>query len=128
MRDDKQFLLIVLPDKEIRKIMLDAIQEYGCPFSYEVVTAVDEARKRLAQKTIHAIVMTKSAALYGDDGTNGIVTSQVDLPATITILQKGDGYPEYLYSQNAIHDWITTPFDLQEFYNRIKTAIRRTNQ
>lgn len=118
---------MLLPD-DMKQVMLDAFQEYGCPFSYEIVSTVAEARKILSQNLVHAIVMTKSLALLGDDGKNGIMTSPSDLPPTITLIQPREGYPDYLYSQHKNNDWVTTPFDLQELYNRISGVIRRANK
>lgn len=128
MTENKQFILIILPDEEMRNIMLEAFQEYGCPFSYEFVSSVDEARKKLSQRMVHVIIMTKSAALSGDNGTNGLLTAQIDLPPTITLIQPGDGYPDYLYHSGKIHDWVTVPFELQELYNRVSDVIGRANK
>jgi len=127
MTKAKNFILIVLPD-DMKKVMLDTFQEFGCPFSYEIVSTVVEARKILSQNLVQAIIMTKSVALLGDDGTNGLMASPSDLPPTITLIQQGDGYPDYLYSPYKNNDWVTVPFDLQEFYNRVSTVIRRANK
>jgi DNA-binding response OmpR family regulator len=128
MTVNKESILIIHPDEEMRSIMLEAFKEHGCPFSYEIAATVDEAQKILSQKMVHAIVMTKSVALSGDNGTNGLVTSQIDLPPTITLIQPGDGFPDYLYLADKIHDWVTVPFDLQELYNRVSRVIRRANK
>jgi len=128
MTETKNFILIVLPDDDMKKVILDAFQEYGCPFSYEIVPTVAEARKIMSQNQVHAIVMTKSVALFGDDGTNGLMASPSDLPPTITLIHPGDGYPDYLYSQHKNNDWVTVPFDLQEFYNRVSDVISRANK
>ena len=128
MTETKNFILIVLPDDDMKKVMLDAFQEYGCPFSYEIVSTIAEARKIISQNQVHAIVMTKSVALLGDDGTNGLMASPSDLPSTITLIQQGDGYPDYLYPPYKNNDWVTVPFDLQEFYNRVSGVIRRANK
>jgi DNA-binding response OmpR family regulator len=118
---------MLLPD-DMKQVMLDAFQEYGCPFSYEIVTTVAEARKILTQNLVHAIVMTRSLALLGDDGTNGLMTLPSGLPPTITLIQPGDGYPDYLYSQHKNNDWVTMPFDLQELYIHVSNIIHRANK
>jgi DNA-binding response OmpR family regulator len=127
MTEAENFILIVLPD-DMKKVMLDAFQEYGCPFSYEIVSTVVEARKILSQNSVHAIIMTKSVALLGDDGTDGLMTTQSDLPPTITLIQQGDGYPDYLYHSHKNNDWVTVPFDLQELYIRVSSVIDRENK
>ena len=121
----ENFILFVLPD-DMKTVLIEAFQEHGCPFSYEVISTSEEARKIISQKKIHAIIMTKSIALSGDDGTNELINFQAELPPTITILQIGDGYPDYLYTALNKNDWITVPFDLQELYNRIFDVIIRS--
>ena len=127
MTFDKRILLIVIPDDNLRNELSEALQENGCPFSYEVVSNTNEAQNILSQGIVQAIIMTKSVALLGDDGTNGIITSQLELPPTVTLLQQGDGYPEYLYIPGAFHDWCTIPFDLQELYKRLFGVMKRSN-
>ena len=128
MTENKQFVLIILPEEQMRNGMWEAFQEYGSPFSYEIVATIGEAQKILSQKLIHAIIMTKSVALTGDSGTNGPITSQIDLPPTITLIQPRDGFPDYLYLADKIHDWVTVPFDLQELYNRVSDVIQRATK
>ena len=118
---------MLLPD-DMKQVMLDVFQENGCPFSYEIVRTIAEARKILTQNLVHAIVMTKSLAVLGDDGTNGLITSPSGLPPTITLIQPGDGYPDYLYSQHKNNDWVTMPFDLQELSIRVSSVIHRANK
>jgi uncharacterized damage-inducible protein DinB len=125
MTIDKPFILVVLPDENMRKILMEAFQDHGCPFRYEIVAMAREAHDLLLQRNFDAIIMTKSIAISGDDGKNGLITSQLGLLPTITMIQHGDGYPDYLYSVLSINDWITVPFDLQEFYNRIFNTINR---
>jgi DNA-binding response OmpR family regulator len=125
MTNDKQLILIVIPDEGMRKVLLEAFQNYGCPFHYEVVSTAQEARNLLLQNKFQAVIMAKSIALSGDDGTNGLITFQAELPPTVTIIQQGDGYPHYLYNTLKTNDWITAPFDLQEFYNRVFSVINR---
>jgi len=127
MTNDKQFILIATPDESMRKVLLEAFQEHDCPFHYEFVSTAQEARNLLSQRNFHAIVMTKAIALSGDEDTNGLITSQAGFPPTITLLQQGDAYPHYLYNALKINDWITVPFDLQEFYNRIFSVISRAD-
>jgi DNA-binding response OmpR family regulator len=128
MTNDKQFILIVIPDESMRKVLLEAFQDHGCPFHYEIVPTAQEARKLLSQRKIQAVIMTKSIALSGDEGTDRLISSQAGLPPTITILQQGDGYPNYLYNTLKINDWITVPFELQEFYNRVFSVISRAKE
>jgi DNA-binding response OmpR family regulator len=127
MTFDKRIVLIVIPDDNLRNELSEALQENGCPFSYEVVSNTNEAQNILSQGIVQAIIMTKSVALLGDDGTNGIITSQLELPPTVTLLQQGDGYPDYLYMPGAFHDWCTIPFDLQELYKRLFGVMKRSN-
>jgi hypothetical protein len=127
MTFDKRILLIVIPDDNLRNELSEALQENGCPFSYEVVSNTNEAQNILSQGIVQAIIMTKSVALLGDDGTNGIITSQLELPPTVTLLQQGDGYPEYLYIPGAFHDWCTIPIDLQELYKQLFGVMKRLN-
>jgi DNA-binding response OmpR family regulator len=127
MTFDKRIVLIVIPDDNLRNELSEALQENGCPFSYEVVSNTNEAQNILSQGIVQAIIMTKSVALLGDDGTNGIITSQLELPPTVTLLQQGDGYPDYLYIPGAFHDWCTIPFDLQELYKRLFGVMKRSN-
>jgi DNA-binding response OmpR family regulator len=124
----KDFILFALPDEDFRNVITDALKEHGCPFSFEIVTTAREAQNILLQGNVQAIVMTKSIALSGDDGTNGLIMSQVKLPPTITLLNKEDGYPDYLYIPEAFHDWCTMPFDLEELYTRISTVIKRSQR
>ena len=125
MTNDKQFILIVIPDENMRKVLLEAFQDPGCPFHHEIISTTQEARNLLLQRNFQVVVMTKSIALSDDEGTNGLITSQAGLPPTITIVQQGDGYPDYLYNALKVNDWITVPFGLQEFYNRIFSVISR---
>ena len=127
MTFDKRTVLIVIPDDNLRNELSEALQENGCPFSYEVVSNTNEAQNILSQWIVQAIIMTRSVALLGDDGTNGIITSQLELPPTVTLLQQGDGYPDYLYIPGAFHDWCTIPFDLQELYKRLFGVMKRSN-
>jgi DNA-binding NtrC family response regulator len=127
MTFDKRIVLIVIPDDNLRNELSEALQENGCPFSYEVVSNTNEAQNILSQGIVQAIIMTKSVALLGDDGTNGIITSQLELPPTVTLLQQGDGYPDYLYMPGAFHDWCTIPFDLQELYKQLFGVMKRSN-
>ena len=127
MTFDKRTVLIVIPDDNLRNELSEALQENGCPFSYEVVSNTNEAKNILSQGIVQAIIMTKSVVLLGDDGTNGIITSQLELPPTVTLLQQGDGYPDYLYIPGAFHDWCTIPFDLQELYKRLFGVMKRSN-
>jgi uncharacterized damage-inducible protein DinB len=128
MTIDKPFILIVLPDENMRKVLVEAFRDHGCPFHYEIVSTAQEAQHLLSQRKIDIVIMTKSIALSDDDSTNGLITSQMGLPPTITIIQPGDGYPDYLYNVLSINDWITVPFDLQEFYNRIFHTINRAKK
>ena len=127
MTFDKRIVLIVIPDDNLRNELSEALQENGCPFSYEVVSNTNEAQNILSQGIVQAIIMTKSVVLLGDDGTNGIITSQLELPPTVTLLQQGDGYPDYLYIPGAFHEWCTIPFDLQELYKRLFGVMKRSN-
>jgi hypothetical protein len=58
--------------------------------------------------------MTKLAAL--DDGMNGLIATQKQLPPTVTLIQPGDDYPDYLYTPSAFHDWCTLLFSLDELF------------
>ena len=127
MTFDKRIVLIVIPDDNLRNELSEALQENGCPFSYEVVSSTNKAQNILSQGIVQAIIMTKSVALLGDDGTNGIITSQLELHPTVTLLQQEDGYPDYLYIPGAFHDWCTIPFDLQELYKRVFGVMKRSN-
>jgi hypothetical protein len=124
MTETKNFVLFVLPD-DMKKVMLDAFQEYGCPFSHEIVSTVVEAQQILSQTLVHTIVMTTPLALLGDNGTNGIMISLSNLPPTVTLIDREDGYPDYLYHSHNNNDWVTIPFDLEEIYNRISDVIKR---
>jgi DNA-binding response OmpR family regulator len=126
MTIDKPFILIVLPDENMRKVLMEAFQEHGCPFHYEVVSTAREAHDLLSQRKIDAVIMTKSIALSGDDGTNGLITFQEKLPPTVTLIEARDGYPVYLYNALRVNAWITVPFDLQELYNRVFSVVDRT--
>ena len=129
MTVDQPFVLVVIPEDEMRNLLTDAFQEYGCPFAYTVVSTVRAAQEVLRQNHVQAILMTKSAALAGDESTDGLITLYAkELPPAVTVLQKEDGYPEYLYLPDATHDWMTVPFDLQELYTRISGVIRRANK
>jgi DNA-binding response OmpR family regulator len=128
MTDIKPFILIGIADDESREVLAKAFQEHDCPFSYENVSTVEGAHKWLSQQAVQAIIMDKSMALLGNNGTNGLVISHSELPPTITLLHPGDGYPDYLYDSGKIHDWVTVPFELQELYNRVSHVIRKANK
>ena len=125
MINEKPWILFAMPDDSPRKVLLEAFQEHECPFQFEMVSTAGEARNLLSQRNFQAVVMTKSIALSGDDATIGLITSQEILPPTITVLHREDGYPDYLYTALTNNDWITVPFDIQEFYNRVLTIISR---
>jgi len=126
--EDKKFVLIVIFDDETRNVLTDAFQEHDCPFANEMASTIKDALEVISQKVVHAIVMTKIEALSGDNGANGLISYQKDLPPTITLINPGDGYPDYLYDQKATNDWVTVPFDIHELYQRVLSIIQKTNK
>jgi len=125
--EGNKFVLIVLFDSEERRILTDALHENDCPFTYEITSSIKETLDVLSQNVVHVIVMTKLEAIFGDDGNNGLITHQKNLPPTVTLIRNGD-FPEYLYNQNAINDWVTMPFSLEELYGRVYGVIRRAGE
>ncbi len=128
MTDDKQLVIFALFDHEMQKVLIDAFQQYGCPFDYQVVSSIKEAAKVLSEHRVHAIVMTQVEALLGDDGANGLIISQSNLPPTVTLIRPGDDYPYYLYRPYKNNDWVTLPFDLEELYVRINGVTTRASK
>jgi len=126
--EDKKIVLIAIFDNEMRHTLAKAFQEDECPFKFKVATTIDEAAQALSQNIIHAIVMTRTEALSGDNGLNGLVATQSKLPPTVTIIKKGDDYPNYCYPPYENNDWVTTPFSLPELYVRISGVIKRANK
>ena len=128
MSFNKQIVLFVIPDEQLRQALAVALQQYGNPYPYEVVATNQEARSLLERGGVRCIVMTKAAALAGDDGKTGLVVTQSGLPPTITLLQREDGFPDYLYTPNEFHDWCTIPFSLDELYGRLSRLLERANR
>ncbi len=127
MKLDNQKVLLVIPEENIRNVLAEALHAYESAFSCEIVSTVQEARDLLSTGSVQAIIMTKSAALSGDDGMNGLMTLQADLPPTITLIQDGD-FPDYLYAADTFNDWCTMPFSLDELFSRLSALLERANK
>jgi len=128
MSASTQIILFIIPDEQIRSALATALQRYENPYSYKVVATNQEARSILANRNVRCIVMTKAVALTGDDGKTDLMAAQSGLPPTITLLQRGDGFPDYLYKSDEFHDWCTMPFGLDELYDRLSRLLKRANQ
>jgi len=126
MKSEEQIILIVIPEENIRTVLVEALHDYECPFSYEIVSTTQESRNILSKGIVQAIIMTKSAALAGDDGMNGLMKTQIELPPTITLIQ--DGFPDYLYIPGAFNDWCTMPFSLDELFSRLSFLLKRADK
>lgn len=97
MKSGEPIILILIPEDDLRNVLAEALQDYECPYSYEIVSTIQESRKILSKGIVRAIIMTKSVALSCDDGINGLITTQSELPPTVTLIQPKDSYPDYLY-------------------------------
>jgi DNA-binding NtrC family response regulator len=56
MTFDKRIVLIVIPDDNLRNELSEALQENGCPFSYEVVSNTNEAQNILSQGIVKLLL------------------------------------------------------------------------
>ncbi len=69
--------------------------------------------------------MTLSMALAGADGMSGLTKLFPKLPPTVTLLERSDGFPDYLYETYSFHDWCTIPFSLDELFERVARVVNR---
>jgi len=127
MNSDRQIILIVIPQESMRNVLVEALREYECPYPYEIVSTTREAHEVLSKRIVQAIIMTASAALSGDDGQNGLIATQTELPPTVTLIEDGT-FPDYLYIPGAFNDWCTVPFSLDELFTRLTYLLERTNR
>ena len=125
MPHDQGPILFVIPDEQLRQELAAALDERESPYPYRMIATSRAARDLLTHEAVGCVVMTKDAALGGEDGQSGLVATHLSLPPTVTLLQAGDGYPDHLYNPEALHTWCTMPFSLEELFEEIARVLRR---
>ena len=118
-------ILFAISDQDMRSILNQALEKYDSPYPYIFVAGITEAVSVLREQTVRCLVMTLDMALAGADGMSGLIKLFPKLPPTVTLLNRGDGFPNYLYETHSFHDWCTFPFSLDELYERVARVVSR---
>jgi two-component system OmpR family response regulator len=123
--DNRQHLLVVDDDREIRTLLAEHLRDVG----YDVSTAGDgvEMRKVLDRTAIDLIVLDLN--LPREDGLSLCreLSGKPNSPPVIMLTARGEPIDRILGLEMGADDYLPKPFEPRELLARIRSVLRRSN-
>jgi len=123
---NKKMILFVIRDDSLRDMLKHALRD--TPRPCHIVASIQDAQEVMQSQPVHCLVTTADVALAAEHSQDGLLPQLPPALPTVTLMQPGDPYPDYLYEPETFHDWCTIPFSLDELFARIDRTVSRAHK